>query len=98
MRYWKKVVAGGAAMLISVGAAHGEEAPSAVEPADRSMASARQETTRSLLEERVEELEKRLDRLTARPPSPAPKAAERQREKREPERWTEFPNPVWTGP
>jgi hypothetical protein len=44
MRCGKKTVAGGAAMLISVGAARAGQEPR-VEPADRSMASARQETS-----------------------------------------------------
>lgn len=33
MRYWKKMVAGGAAMMISAGAAHAGQAPSAVDRA-----------------------------------------------------------------
>jgi len=44
MRYWKKMVAGGAAMMISAGAAHAGQAPSAVPPDDRAMDAARQET------------------------------------------------------
>jgi len=47
MRYWKKMAAGATAMLISVGAAHAGQEPSAVEQADRSTASARQETSSS---------------------------------------------------
>ncbi|BDG05009.1 DUF4142 domain-containing protein [Anaeromyxobacter oryzae] len=48
MRYWKKMVAGGAAMLISAGAAHAGQEPSAVEqavratPAERSYAQSAQ--------------------------------------------------------
>jgi hypothetical protein len=45
MRCWKKMVAGGAATLISVGLAHAGQEPSTVEQADRSMASGRQETS-----------------------------------------------------
>ncbi len=45
MRYWKKMVAGGAAMLISAGAAHAGQEPSAVEQSVRGMTSARQETS-----------------------------------------------------
>jgi hypothetical protein len=43
MRYWKKMVAGGAAMLISAGAAHAGQEPSAVEQSVRGMTAARQE-------------------------------------------------------
>jgi hypothetical protein len=45
MRYWKKMVAGSAAMMISAGAAKAGQAPSTVDQADRSMDAARQETT-----------------------------------------------------
>jgi hypothetical protein len=44
MRYWKKMVAGGAAMLISAGAAYAGQASTTAEQADRSMDAARQET------------------------------------------------------
>ncbi len=39
MRYWKKMVAGGAAMLISAGAAHAGQEPRAVEQANRATAA-----------------------------------------------------------
>jgi hypothetical protein len=45
MRYWKKLVAGGAAMLISAGAAHAGQEPSAVEQSLRGMTSTQQETS-----------------------------------------------------
>ena len=45
MRYWKKMVAGGAAMLISTGAARACQEPSAVEQEVRGMTAAQQETS-----------------------------------------------------
>jgi len=51
-----------------------------------------------LLHERLEALEKRVDRLSAAPDVPAPTEAERKRQQRERERQAEFLNQVWTGP
>jgi len=48
MQYWKKMVAGGAAMLISAGAAHAGQEPSAVEQEVRGMTSAQHETSGSV--------------------------------------------------
>jgi hypothetical protein len=45
MRSWKKMVVGGAALVISAGAAHAGQAPTAGGQADVAMSSARQETS-----------------------------------------------------
>jgi hypothetical protein len=107
MRYWKKtwktavatallsVAAGPALASDGVSDARADAAEPSASAADLAGAHAREERP---LEERVGELEKRVDQLGAPRPSPAPTDAERMRLQHERGRQAEFLSPGWTAP